>query len=93
MRPDPQARDSVQLYLGVVSLLLWFATSFWLIVALDLASGRPARIILAGFAALLVAAVPWLGYRRLVAAASARARRRRAAATARDGNGGLTTDN
>jgi hypothetical protein len=52
--------------LGAVSLVIWFGVAFTLAVSWLLAGAPESRIILAGFIALAVAAIPWLGYWRLV---------------------------
>ena len=65
-RTRQEAQERAQLILGAVSLILWFAVAFSLAVAWVLQGAPDSRIILAGMIALAVAAVPWLGYRRLV---------------------------
>ena len=52
--------------LGAVSLVIWFAVAFTLAVSWLLAGAPESRIILAGFIALAVCAIPWLAYRPLV---------------------------
>jgi hypothetical protein len=53
--------------LGAVSLVLWFGVSFGLAIAWQVNDDTPARQILtAGGIGLLAAALPWLGYSRLV---------------------------
>jgi hypothetical protein len=66
VRTIAEARERAQLILGAVSLVVWFAVSFSLAVTWLLQGAPDSRIILAGMIALAVAAVPWLGYRRLV---------------------------
>jgi hypothetical protein len=61
-----EASERAQLILGAVSLLIWFAVAYGLAVTWLLAGAPDSRIILAGMIALAVAALPWLGYRRLV---------------------------
>ena len=61
-----EARERAQLVLGAVSLVIWFAVAYTLAVAWYLQTNTQRTIILAGFVALVIAAVPWLGYRRLV---------------------------
>lgn len=62
-----EALDHVQLWLGLVSLLLWFTVSYGIVLAANLTQGgSPSRIIIAGAIGLLFAALPWLAYRRLV---------------------------
>jgi hypothetical protein len=66
---EAEARERVQMVLGLLSLVIWFVVACAVVVALDLPrSGRPSQVLLVGLGALLVAALPWLGYRRLVAA-------------------------
>lgn len=78
--PDPveqEARERVQLWLGFLSLGLWFLVSFGLVAALNLpAYGRGAPIIMAGFLGLALSALPWLWYRRLVSTETDRRRAR-----------------
>ena len=67
--PDPArvAREKVQARLGLVSAILWAVLAFGAVPLLGLGPGTRALVILAlGFGALLVAALPWLAYRRLV---------------------------
>jgi hypothetical protein len=61
-----EARERAQLLLGALSLLIWFAVAYALAVTWYLQTHTQRTIIFAGFVALAVAAVPWLGYRRLV---------------------------
>jgi hypothetical protein len=61
-----EARERAQLILGFVSLLIWFAVAYGLSVPLYMATHTQRSIIMAGGLALLVAALPWLGYGRLV---------------------------
>jgi hypothetical protein len=69
-RSDLEAREFAQMLLGAVSLILWFAVAFGLAIAWQVNDDTPApRIMLAGGIGCIVAALPWLGYRRLVAAA------------------------
>lgn len=70
-RPDlvkREAEERWQMILGLISLVVWFAVSFALILAMDaiLGPGRPSRIIVAGTIAALAAAAPWIPYQRLV---------------------------
>ena len=82
-RPDlieQEAREAVQLRLGALSLVLWFAVAFALVVLFTTPHAtRAPQYLQIGSVALLVAALPWLGYRRWVAA---EAYRRRAQADA-----------
>ncbi len=79
-RPDTveqRARERVQLWLMIVSTVLWFVLTYTVATVLDIAhSDRPARVIPLGFAMLALAALPWLAYRRLVAAEVRRRLRR-----------------
>jgi len=79
-RPDTveqRARERVQLWLMIVSTVLWFVLTYTVATVLDIAhSDRPARVIPLGFAMLVLAALPWLAYRRLVAAEVRRRLRR-----------------
>jgi hypothetical protein len=61
-----EAAERAQLILGAVSLAIWFAVAFTLAVYWIIQGQPDSTIILAGMIALAVAAVPWLGYRRLV---------------------------
>ena len=73
--PDPlpvrgegtsEARERAQLLLGAVSLALWLAVGYSLALLLYVQTHTGRSILLAGAIALAVAALPWLGYRRLV---------------------------
>jgi len=66
MRTPQEAAERAQMILGAVSLVIWFAVAFGLAVPWLLQGAPESRIILAGFIALGVAAVPWLAYRSLV---------------------------
>lgn len=68
-----KAREKAQAMLMAASVIIWAAVTFGLAVPIYLATGfRPVTLIV-GFAALGVAALPWLAYRRLVEAALRRA--------------------
>jgi hypothetical protein len=64
MQPD-EARDRAQMILGAVSLVIWFIVAFGLALAFGVDENRPQTTMAAGGIALAVAAIPWLGYRRL----------------------------
>jgi len=66
VRTRQEAGERAQLILGAVSLVIWFAVAFALAVTWVLEGAPDSRIILAGFIALGVAALPWLAYRPLV---------------------------
>jgi hypothetical protein len=66
VRTRQEASERAQLILGAVSLVIWFAVAFSLAVSWVLQGAPDTRIILAGFIALGVAAVPWLAYWPLV---------------------------
>jgi hypothetical protein len=66
VRTRQEAIDRAQLILGAVSLVVWFIVAFALGVTWTLQGAPEARVIVAGFIALGVAALPWLGYRPLV---------------------------
>ena len=66
MRTTADARDRAQFILGAVSLIVWFVVAFTLGVTWLLQGATEARVIVAGFIALGVAALPWLAYRPLV---------------------------
>jgi hypothetical protein len=68
-RSDLEAREFAQMVLGAVSLVIWFTVAFGLAIAMRVTEDRPREIMLAGGVALVLAALPWLGYRRLVEAA------------------------
>jgi membrane protein implicated in regulation of membrane protease activity len=61
-----EARERAQMILGAISLLLWFGVAYGLAVTWYLQTHTQRTILFAGFAALVIAAVPWLGYRWLV---------------------------
>jgi hypothetical protein len=61
-----EARERAQLVLGAVSLVIWFGVAYALAVPLYMSTHTQRSILLAGAVALLVAALPWLGYRRLI---------------------------
>ena len=64
---ERDAREAVQARLALLTLTLWVILTFSLAVPLQLAGGGRAPLIIAiGFAALVVAALPWLQYGRLV---------------------------
>jgi hypothetical protein len=66
-RTDLEAREFAQLVLGAASLVIWFAVSFGLAIVWQVNDDTPARLVLtAGGIGLAAAALPWLGYRRLV---------------------------
>jgi hypothetical protein len=52
--------------LGAVSLVMWFAVAFGLAIAWQVTEDQPKPILQAGGIALVVAALPWLAYSRLV---------------------------
>jgi hypothetical protein len=54
--------------LGLISLVLWFGVAFGLSIAWQVTDERPQPALMAGGIALIVAALPWLGYGRLVRA-------------------------
>ena len=60
------ARERAQFLLGAISLIVWFALAFGLSIAWFQDEDTAQPILMAGGLALLVAALPWLGYRRLV---------------------------
>jgi len=66
VRTRQEASERAQLILGAVSLVVWFVVAFALGVTWLLQGAAEARIIVAGFIALGVAALPWLAYRPLV---------------------------
>ena len=64
---ERDAREAVQARLALLTLTIWVILTFSLTVPLQLAVGGRAPLIIAiGFAALVVAALPWLLYGRLV---------------------------
>jgi protein-S-isoprenylcysteine O-methyltransferase Ste14 len=63
---ERRARERAEAILGFVSLVLWFVVAFGLSIALWVDEDHPRPILMAGGIALLVAALPWLGYRWLV---------------------------
>ena len=63
---DSAARDRAQMILGAVSLVIWFAVAFTLGVRWYVDESTAPPILMAGGIALIVAALPWLGYRPLV---------------------------
>lgn len=61
------------MWLGLASFIIWFVVAVSLVLVFNLTeSGRPSRIILAGSAAFVVAALPWVAYDRLVRKEKAR---------------------
>jgi len=66
VRTRQEASERAQLILGAVSLVVWFVVAFALAVTWLLQGAAEARIIVAGFIALGVAALPWLAYGPLV---------------------------
>jgi membrane protein YdbS with pleckstrin-like domain len=66
LRTESEARDRAQLILGTVSLVIWLIVAFGLGVVWYIDEDTPQPILVAGGIALLVAALPWLAYRRLV---------------------------
>jgi hypothetical protein len=65
-RTDLEAREFAQMVLGAVSLVIWFGVSFGLAIAWQVNDDTPRQILMAGGIGLLTAALPWLGYSRLV---------------------------
>lgn len=63
---ESEARDRAQMILGAVSLVVWFAVAFTLGVRWYVDENTAQPILMAGGIALMVAALPWLGYSRLV---------------------------
>jgi uncharacterized membrane-anchored protein len=64
---EREAKESVQARLALFSMIIWLSVTLAIVLPLRLNYGlRPAYVIMIGFAALLVAALPWLAYRRLV---------------------------
>ena len=68
MRSDLEARERAQMLLGAVSLVIWLGVAFGLAIAWQVDENHPRQIMLAGGIAVPLAALPWLGYRRLVEA-------------------------
>jgi hypothetical protein len=64
--PASEARDRAQMILGAVSLVIWFVVAFALGVRWYVDENTAPPILMAGGIALVVAALPWLGYSRLV---------------------------
>jgi hypothetical protein len=60
------ARDRAQFILGAVSLVIWLVVAFTLAVRWFIDEYTAQPILMAGGIAFAVAAIPWLGYRRLV---------------------------
>ena len=61
--------------LGAISLIIWFIVAFTLGVRWFIDENTAQPILMAGGVALMVAAVPWLAYRRLVRRLSETAKR------------------
>jgi hypothetical protein len=61
-----EAQTRAQFILGAISLVIWLVAAFGLSVAwfVDEYTARP--VLMAGGIALLLAALPWLAYPRLV---------------------------
>lgn len=67
---ERDARARVQARLGLASTIIWFVVTFGAAILLSFGYGtRAPLVLLLGFTGLLVAALPWLAYRRLVARA------------------------
>jgi hypothetical protein len=65
-RSDQEAREFAQAVLGLVSLVVWFGLSFGVAIAMQLTYSNNRTIMMIGGVALVIAALPWLGYHRLV---------------------------
>jgi hypothetical protein len=52
--------------LGAISLVIWFVVAFGLGVKWFIDENTPQPILVAGGIALMIAALPWLGYQPLV---------------------------
>ena len=63
--------------LGALSLVVWFAVAFGLAIVWQVNENRASQIMLAGGIAVALAALPWLGYPRLVEALRGGGRPRR----------------
>jgi len=57
-----EARDRAQMILGAVSLVIWFVVAFSLGVRWYVDEDTAPPILIAGTIALMIAALPWLGY-------------------------------
>lgn len=62
---EAEARDRAQFVLGAISLLIWFVVAFALSILWFVDEYTPQPLFMAGGVALVVAALPWLGYRPL----------------------------
>jgi uncharacterized membrane protein len=77
---EQQVRERVQARLALSSMLLWFIVTFAAVVPLRLIYEiRAPLVLLIGFLALAVAALPWLAYGRMVESRLRRERERREA--------------
>lgn len=66
-RVRQEAADYVQFRLGLLTTVLWFALSFGVVGALSmLGTLRAPTLLMIGGLCFAVAALPWLGYSRLV---------------------------
>ena len=63
---ESEARDRAQFILGGISLVIWFIVAFALGVWWYIDEDTAQPILMAGGIAFAIAALPWLGYRRLV---------------------------
>ena len=61
-----ESRDRAQFILGAISLVIWFVVAFTLAVKWYIDEFTAQPILMAGGIAFLIAAIPWLGYPRLV---------------------------
>lgn len=64
--PLDEARDRAQMILGAISLVIWLIVAFALGVVWYIDEDTPQPILMAGGIALMIAALPWLAYRRLL---------------------------
>lgn len=75
---EQQVRESVQARLGLFSIVIWFLVTFAAVVPLRLVYEiRAPFVLLVGFLALAIAALPWLAYGRMVETRLRRERQRR----------------
>jgi protein-S-isoprenylcysteine O-methyltransferase Ste14 len=64
---ERRARERAEAILGLISLIVWLVLAFTLAIAFGATDeDHPQPIMMGGGIALVVAALPWLGYRWLV---------------------------
>jgi C4-dicarboxylate transporter len=65
VKTTAESRDQAQFILGAISLVIWFIVAFTLGVRWFIDEYTAQPILMAGGIALMVAAIPWVGYKPL----------------------------